>query len=371
MRRIACRLICHSPGPHVQQIYTGLSMLHRSGLIDLTQELRPQRPARYGVAHHLRNAVAAHTTVVLNDAVTVHYDMHDAQEIDVRDLDMCNQYFKRSFCSSYVSGLPHGAEKVLPFGLNYQVLPAFADWFAARRALGLPRGAMGRMFSLQEALDARNWRRFYPRVREMESLPDQTLAPRVLFLVTAHDPLDDPDRSRAKIEERTRANESRAQCIRLLRKELGAMFLGGFSHSQYSMRRYRDCLTADARVAEKESYIRTLKSHSICVATTGLHGSIGWKFAEYVACSKAILSERLTYAVPGDLTPGRNFLEFGSPTECVELAHRLIENRDLRDAMMTRNFEYYRASLRPDVLMLNSLTTALATAARRETESAS
>ena len=364
MRKIACKLICQSPGPHIQQIYTGLSMLHRSGLIDLTQEFMVHQPGRLEVAQHLRNAGAAHATVVLNNATTLRYDMHDAHEIDVRDLDTCDHYFKRSFSRSYVSGLPRGAKKVLPFGLNYQVLSDFVDWFAARRALNLPGGAQGRIFSLQQALDAGNWRRFYPRVRELESLPDHTLAPRVLFLVTAHDPHDDPDRSQAKVEERRHANETRAQCIRLLRKEMGTMFLGGFNHSEYAKREYKDCLTADAGVTDKERYIRTLKSHSICVATTGLHGSIGWKFAEYIACSKAILSERLTYAVPGDLKPGQNFLEFGSAAECVELAHRLIANRDQRNEMMTSNSDYYRAHLRPDVLLLNSLRTALSKAAQ-------
>ena len=364
MTRIACRLICHSPSPHLQQIYTGLSMLHRRGLIDLTQEFIVHPSGHPGVARHLRNAGATHATVVLNNAITARYDMHDAPEIDVGDLDTCDHYFKRSFSRSYVSSLPRGADKVLPFGLNYQVLPDFADSFAAHRALRLPSGLKSRFSSLQEALDAGNWRRFYPRVREMESPPDCTLAPRVLFLVTAHDPHDDPDRSQAKIEERRQANETRAQCIRLLRRELGTMFLGGFNHSEYAVRQYGDCLTADIGVTDKERYIRTLKSYSICVATTGLHGSIGWKFAEYIACSKAILSERLTYAVPGEFASGRNFLEFGSPAECVELAHRLIANREQRNEMMGVNADYYRAHLRPDVLLLNSLRTALSKAAQ-------
>jgi hypothetical protein len=96
----------------------------------------------------------------------------------------------------------------------------------------------------------------------------------------------------------------------------------------------------------------------ICVATTGLHGSIGGKFAEYVCLSKAILSEKLQYAVPGDLREGRNYLEFTTADECVEQAWRLFSDRALRNRLMCNNARYYNAWLRPDMLILNSLLTA-------------
>ena len=359
MKRIRCRLISHSPGTHIQQVYTGLSMLHRSGLIELTQQVTLDQVQSADVAQHLRDAPATHARVVLNDAVAVHYDMHDAQDIDMRDLNNCDYYFKRSFSASYVKTLPRGSEKVRPFGLNCHVLPDFADPFAVRRAMRLSSGVQCRMLALREALDAGNRLRFYSRVRELESLPDYLLPPSVLFLVTAYDPHDHPDRSAEKVEERMHNNETRAQCIRLLRKELGSAFVGGFNHTEYTLRHYKDCLASDTSVTDKKNYLRTLKSYSICVATTGLHASIGWKFAEYVGCARAIVSERLRYEVPGDLAPGRNYLEFASPAECVEQALRLMADRDLRNEMMTANSLYYRAHLRPDSLLLNSLLAVL------------
>lgn len=355
MARIACRLIYHSAGTHIQQVYTGLSMLHRSGVIDLTQERGAAQTIRVRAEQHLRDAGGAHARVVLNDRVTVHYDMHDAQEVDARDLDDCDFYVKRSFSRSYVSGLPRGSEKLLPFGLNYHVLPDFADSFAARRALSLLKAPREQVYALREALDAGNRLSFHPRVREFESLPDDALPPRVLFLVTAYDPHDNPDRSAKKIEEREHMNETRAQCIRLLRKELGPVFLGGFNHNEYTLKRYPDCLVSDASITDKKPYIRRLMYHPICIATTGLHGSIGWKFAEYIAAARAVLSERLVYHVPGELTPGRHYLEFASPAECVEQARKLIADHRLRKEIMAANSLYYRAHLRPDALMLNSL----------------
>ena len=94
-------------------------------------------------------------------------------------------------------------------------------------------------------------------------------------------------------------------------------------------------------------------------ATTGLHGSVGWKFAEYVAFAKAIVSEPLNCEVPGDFKPGQNYLTFRSPTELVEQASTLFSDNALRHALMTNNARYYLGYVRPDALVLNSLLAAL------------
>jgi hypothetical protein len=101
-----------------------------------------------------------------------------------------------------------------------------------------------------------------------------------------------------------------------------------------------------------------MRSHAICVATTGLHGSIGWKLAEYVAFSKAIITEKLVYTVPGDFGPGRNYIEFASPEDCAAAAMRLVEDRGLRERLMLNNVAYYRAYLRPDALVGNAMARA-------------
>lgn len=339
-------------------------MLRRSGRIELTQDVVRRPPPRVEAAWHLRDVAAMHARVVVDGAITVHYDMHDAQDIDPQDLDRCDVYIKRSFSSAYVGALSRGAEKVLPYGLNYHVLPDFADRFAAGRGLRLS-GPRGRTYALREALDGGNRLGFYPRVRELESRPDVSSAPRVLFLVTAYDPeRRSGQRSPEKSEERERNNEMRAQCIRRLRRELGSRFVGGFIHNDYTRRRYKDCLAIDAGMTRKRDYVETMKSHPICVATTGLHGSIGWKFAEYIACARAVVSERPMYEVPGGLAAGRNYLEFATPDQCVANSVRLLDAPSLCREMMTANALYYRTSMRPDVLVLNTLLSALQRASR-------
>ncbi|MBV1906550.1 MAG: hypothetical protein KUG75_10760, partial [Pseudomonadales bacterium] len=99
--------------------------------------------------------------------------------------------------------------------------------------------------------------------------------------------------------------------------------------------------------------------YPICVATTGLHQSIGWKFAEYIAFSKAILSETLNFEVPGKLSEGMNFLEFTSAEACVENASILMSDHELRKKLMLNNAIYYHKNMRPDNLILRTILTAL------------
>jgi hypothetical protein len=362
MSRIACTLRYHVHGPHIQQVYTGLFELHRVGSIDLTQQRVPARIPETAV-QHLRDAWRTHATVVVNGHLTLHFDMHDACDIDPRNLDACDFYFKRSYSGAYLQCLPRGREKVLPYGFNYHVLPDTADGFAVRRALRMPGRLAEKVSWIREALDSRDLTRFHSRTRELHALPDYAVEPKVLFLATAYDPHDNPDRSPQKVQERRQLNDTRAQCIRLLRKELGARFLGGFNHNAHTVEQYKDCLVDDASITDKKRYLLTRRSFPICVATTGLHGSNGWKLAEYVACAKAIVSERLVYEVPGPFMADRNYLEFAKPEQCVEQALRLVADRTLCNEMMTANNLYYRGYQRPDAIVLNAVLTALSRAA--------
>jgi hypothetical protein len=353
-----CRLVWYSSGTHIQQLCTGFLMLQRRGLIQLSHGRSPE-PFRGEAAQHLRNTGGAHLGLLLDGAIRVHYDCHDAAELNTRQLEACDVYFKRSYSQKHVDSLPAHKAKVFPLGLYYRVFPDTVDFSSIQRAFVASRDWRGKLRSLADALDAGNWLKYSPRVRDLEALPDYGLPPKVLFLAAAHDPYARADRSKEKIEEMAAINDTRARCIQLLRKELGPKFLGGFIHSAHSVKAYKESLVEDNEVTKKRNYVRLLKSFPICVATTGLHGSIGGKFAEYVALAKAIVSEKLNYEVPGRLQAGRNYLEFASPQECVEKSMRLIEDREERERLMLNNALYYQSHLRPDSLVLNSLLKAL------------
>jgi glycosyltransferase involved in cell wall biosynthesis len=111
----------------------------------------------------------------------------------------------------------------------------------------------------------------------------------------------------------------------------------------------------EASLANKRKYLETLREFPVCVATTGLNGSNGWKLAEYVAQSKAIITEPLRYTVPGDFKAGQNYVEFNDADELVDAASRLLDDASLRSGLMNANHTYYLSYVRPDALVRNTL----------------
>ena len=162
----------------------------------------------------------------------------------------------------------------------------------------------------------------------------------------------DSDYSRADCEA---VNEMRAACIRAARAEFGDRFYGGFAIDDFTRREYGDCLLPDQEASERRAFLARVRDSAVCVATTGLHGSIGWKMAEYVAASRAIVSEPLRYEVPGGFAAGRNFLEFTSLESFIASVERLLRDVSLREDMMRANWEYYWRWVRPDAQVMRTL----------------
>jgi hypothetical protein len=337
-------------------------MLHEQGYLRLSQKLR-RMPIRYeSDAPHLRDASHAHLDAVLDGSIRVHFDTHDAQELALGELDECDFYFKRSYAHRLVDTLPETQRrKVFPLGLNYRVLPDGIDTFALRRSLRLIRGWRAKLSACDRALGISGHE---ARLSAMAAGPDLDAEPRVLFLVAAYDPYDDRNRTEDKVEDRVSINEMRALCIKRLREALGPKFTGGFVPSPFALKQYAH-LAAQPGTTLQARYLAALRDYPICVATSGLHGSTGWKFAEYVAFSKAIVAEKILYRVPGDLEPDRNYVEFTTPDECAAAALRLIEDDGLRRRLMRNNAVYYQRYLKPDALVRNALETALSSAPSR------
>ena len=150
----------------------------------------------------------------------------------------------------------------------------------------------------------------------------------------------------------------RAACIRALKEQFGDQFVGGLYPSREAKQDFPDLVLTNEEIY-KYRYLQTVKNSQICIATRGLNGSIGWKLTEYVAAAKAIVSESLLYQVPGEFLPGKNYLEFSSPEECVRNVQRLMDEPELRYSLMKNNFDYYHAYVRPDVLVWNTIQLAL------------
>jgi hypothetical protein len=351
--KIDCKLIINSNSRHLQQLYTGFFLLSKMGLIKLKQVIKKGLQIDDSKPQHLRDSFEAHLDLVLNADINVHYDTHDSREINESSFHKSDFYFKRSFSKKRILNDKKNSTKLQPLGLYYPVHASTLDKYAIQRSFFLERG-VSRLGGFKSNETVGRFK-FLPNVANMWSVPDCNIEAAALFMVAAWDPLSQPDRSMEKIQEREFINEMRANCIKLLRKEFGERFYGGFIHTDFAKKRYPDCLMPDNKLSSKKNYIKLLKSYPICVATTGLHGSIGAKLAEYVAFSKAIVSEKLNYFVPGNFENGNNFLEFSKPEECVNRVERLFSDKELRIFLMRNNEIYYNCFSRPDSMVLNTI----------------
>lgn len=303
------------------QIYEGFDRLKKSGTIDLTI-----RPAEGVKLKPLLN-------VIVNDRLKIIYDTLDGlnwiKGSGIENLAYfhnnirADYYFKRSFNREVEESAPDGC-RVLPLGLNY---------------------------SIQSGLQHVT-RRDVLRCEDLECLPVSSKEPRILFMARLWDP--DKTEGEHMKEERMQLNKARIACILACKKAFGKRFSGGLADDDFS-RVLAPELILPKDITMKERYIQNLRDHDICIATTGLHNSIGWKFAEYVASSRAIVSEPLQYEVPGNLEPNKNYLEFRDEEGLVQAISSLLDNPEKLQEMMYRNHQYYNEYLRPEKLVLNTL----------------
>lgn len=244
--------------------------------------------------------------------------------------------------------------KVFPLGLNYQVTSDERDEFQLQRAAfysgkdklkALIKGFHLKTLGETERLD------------NMQSYPQFDSPPKCLFMARVWDTNLIPDKTKQETVEQL--NENRAECVRRLRKQFGENFFGGLAHEDYAVKYFKDCLLPDGNLSNKRQYLEILQNYPICVTTVGLNNSNGWKLGEYVAFSKAIVTEPLKFQVTGDFRNEINYLEFDTAENSVEAVARLFEDKDLRLKMMMNNYLYYQSYLKPDALILNSLAIVL------------
>ena len=351
--QINCELIANSDVEHLQQIYAGFSILHRKGFLNLKQIIPNEFTQNKADANRWVNYKFFNTNVILNGKIKICYDTHDWNWIDEEILRESDFYFKRSYDEKYVSSLKEKA-KVFPLGLNYSVSSSDRDFFKLQRARFY--GGAEKIKSIVKSLkipETFGKSGETEQMRNLEAFPDFSLEPKIIFMARAWD--NNRVESKTQKESIEAINESRANCVRVLRKEFGERFFGGLAHDDYSVKNFKDVLLPDGNLANKRKYLETLKNFPICVATTGLNGSNGWKLGEYVALSKAIITEPLIFQVTGDFAAEKNYLEFTSPDKLVEAATWLYEDKSLRSEIMMNNYKYYQAYLKPDALILNTL----------------
>ncbi|ARR87787.1 hypothetical protein [Lactococcus lactis] len=143
-------------------------------------------------------------------------------------------------------------------------------------------------------------------------------------------------------------------------KKFGKHVIAGFKPTAYAKYNFEDCLVPNI-LTKRKNYLQLVKESDICITTTGLHRSIGWKCAEYIAASKAIVTEKFNYSPGAELKANTNFLEFDTSEELINQVMKLVNNKKLLNAMKISNESYYHEFLKPDIMIFNSLKKVLET----------
>jgi hypothetical protein len=354
-----CHLIVRYLEPGASSLLAGLASQANTGRLRLTQQVLPLPPATDDSPWHLRYKADAGVELVLDGRTSAYVDVHDSWEIDADAYASHDFYFKRSYHPGRLP--PEEYPKLRPLGLVNDVRLDGFDLWEARRILAqkIPlarRATMLLRFLLHSAATLVNLGP-RPNLSLLHAPPDPAKPARVLFMAGLWDPSMVPADVPDKAAEFAAINETRAACVRLLRRELGRHFFGGVQHTEFARRAFGDVLLPDARAASKRAYIRRVRDYPICIATMGLHGSNGWKLAEYVGLSRSIVSEPLEYQVPGTFAAPSHYLGFRSPENCVEQVSRLMDDAALRAAQMQANHDYYRRWMWPEALAEHVLGT--------------
>lgn len=332
--------------PHLFQLYNGFRLLEQRGVIKLrfeksSDDLLKNKPV---------------IKVVINDMYVLYYDTLDGFNWLDSSLKenlsffnnnfVCDYYYKRSY-SSQLSELIGSSFEVLPLGLYYNIPYSRGGLINNLKNKIRNNSFVNKKLKINAFLN----------VGSFENYPDLKSSNSILFSARLWDP------SLAKTKEsrlnRQAINDFRISLVTKLEKKYGKKFIGGIAKDKYSSTVLDDKYLLPFEFTNREYYIKQMKNTSICVATTGLHNSIGGKFAEYVAASRAILTEPLHYDVPGDFKNEQNYLEFSSETDLICKIDYLLNSKVALENMMMENYKYYHLNMRPDIIIYNTISNVL------------
>lgn len=315
------------------KIFEGLVSLQKQGRISLRIQSHRQREYYPRV---VRLALLQGTT-----ARDVAIDLSDQRSlVNLPDLERADVYFKRSFWPEDLAGISTNLRsKIRPFGLNN---PTAGFSTAARVLLArLQSGVGGRHL----AQDARHLLAL-PAPAAFECPPEVRAEPCIFFQTRVWDPPNEDPLTIA-------INEERAALVVSLRRAFGRRFVGGIIPSPYALKHYPETITT--LDFSMRSYAQLLKKPLVAIYSRGLHHSVAFKMAEYLAASRAIVGHRPQVTLPCQLVEGANYLGFNDPEGCIAKCETLLCNTQAGEAMRKENWDYYRREVEPAAQMLRTL----------------
>lgn len=295
------------------------------------------------------------------DGKRIAFDMGDRSMLNhamgVRYLQEVDMYFERSHEPKLKNALPFDVQwKVRPFGFNYYTT------YPGNPVDNSPHTVTQKLKNAARIISGYRRCTYVDAFEKKADYKSSDL--KIIFAARLWDPSeivldknlprDILDYRKHMIEERNIINRDRIEIIRALKKEYPNAFSGGIQESTYALKQCPDIILPLA-LTRKKVYINNMQNADICVGSTGLHRSIGWKTGEYIASSRAIVAERLQYHVPGDFEEGTNYIPFDNAQACIDAVHRLYNDPDAVYRMKKANELYYSQYLRPEKQITNAL----------------
>ena len=336
---------------HAQQVLAGALALREQGLAELDVHSEPVAPLGAHPDNLLWMDVAhrGHTSRLC-------FDLKDGAGIDPKHLANADLYFKRTLLSSAGVTSP----RVRPFGLNYQ---CYHTDLAAHRQLDMqvfrrPRMARYVRQIRDRITMARPPASLVLKADEFESRASDACQNTVIYFTRLW-PVEGVSSEVA--DQRRRINTQRVALVHGLSQAFGARFVGGLEDTPEARAQAPSLI---ARLStRKASYVERMKDSLVGVASTGLHESIGWKFAEYIAAARCVVSEPVRYELGDPVRADQHYLAYRNIDECLSACDRLLSRPEVAYAMRRANERYYAQSLRPDVALLRCFQQVMAQAA--------
>jgi glycosyltransferase involved in cell wall biosynthesis len=280
------------------------------------------------------------TRISVNDK-NVMIDLRDSSEIDMNSYSKSDFYFKRMLLNK-----DYGVyDKLHPYGLNYSVMTEskglkylfLKDKKYIKYSLKYFK-ILTKLLKVNDSLVNCNYKNF-------ERKPIFYLPHMILFSARLWNPANND--TQWKKEERKVLNDQRISIIRFLKEKYKTIFNGGIQDDDFAKSECSD-LIVNSHFSSKKEYLRLLKKTTICVANQGLEDSIGWKFAEYICNSSAILSTPVDkYKTLGPLKEGVNYLTYTNKEDFDSKLQTLLNDKEIYRDMSINNFKYYQEYLHP------------------------
>ncbi|MGV3345135.1 hypothetical protein ACGVWS_05075 [Enterobacteriaceae bacterium LUAb1] len=314
--------LCFKRTHHINQYLYGFMMLHKRGVLSVNSMTENN--------HYPDNIWRANI-----DGLKLVFDGSDGDQVDrgffsLSDYDWCHIYYKRSYSEKL--GVKY--EKLRPVGFNYNIIPDYSWSKFLRNSI--------------KRLSGKEVIRHY----DLENIPVPSSCPRILFLTG----LWDPDEDLSISDEINKITETRISVLNTLSTEFSKISTFGVNDTTFT-RKFAKKYILSKKMTSRMNFINMLKSHEICITSTGMHYSTGWRLGEYIAASRSIISEELHYKTVGNFKKNENYLPFSCSDTLIEAINRLLDIKKRR-SMMLKNYTYYNQYLRPDMLILNSISNA-------------